>query len=119
MKTKKNGNLIFVCAGAADVGEITDRAARQLTREGKASLSCLASVAARDADIMFNVDLAAQVLLIDGCPKACAQKAFALAGLKNTRHLELSQLGLLKGNSASTAENIQTVVNRASQMLAG
>ena len=118
MKPKSNANLIFVCAGAADVGEITDRAARQLTREGKASLSCLASVAARDADIMFNADLATQVLLIDGCPKACAQKAFELAGLKKTLHLELSQLGLRKGASPATPENIQKVADQATQMLA-
>jgi uncharacterized metal-binding protein len=117
MKPNFNANLVFVCGGAADVGELTDRAARQLARQGIASMSCLASVAARDADIMFNADLAQKVLLIDGCPKACAEKAFELAGLKKTLHLELSQIGMMKGSSPATPESIQAVVARAVELL--
>lgn len=40
--------LILVCSGAADVGELTDRAARELNRTGGAAMSCLASIGARD-----------------------------------------------------------------------
>ncbi len=119
MKPNSNANLVFVCGGAADVGELTDRAARQLARQGMASMSCLASIAARDADIMFNADLAQKVLLIDGCPKACAKKAFELAGLKKTLHLELSQIGLMKGSSPATPESIQAVADRAVDLFNG
>ncbi|MEK7995130.1 MAG: putative zinc-binding protein, partial [Planctomycetota bacterium] len=34
--------LIFACSGAADVGEIADRAARRMTRNGSGSMFCLA-----------------------------------------------------------------------------
>ena len=119
MNHKANSNLVFVCGGAADVGELTDRAARQLSREGYAVMSCLASIAARDADIMFNTDLAQRVLAIDGCPKACASKAFALAGLKRPLHFDLSQIGLMKGSSPAAPERIQAVVDQAVELLNG
>ena len=50
MNNRKNINLVFVCSGAADVGEITDRAARQLRDKGLGAMSCLASIGARDSD---------------------------------------------------------------------
>ncbi len=109
--------MVFVCSGAADVGELTDRAARQLRQEGLADMSCLASVGARDPDIMFNTDLAERVLLIDGCPKACARRTFELANIKRFSHFDLSEVGLLKGNSKVTAERIRIVVSKAAEML--
>lgn len=116
--SKPNPTLVFVCSGAADVGELTDRAARQLRGEGIAAMSCLASVGARDEDILFNIDLADQVLLIDGCPQACARRTFEQAGLRRFRHFDLSEVGLCKGASPVTPENIHRVVAKVSSMLA-
>jgi uncharacterized metal-binding protein len=116
MSERKVTRLVFVCGGAADVGELTDRAARQLTREGTATLSCLASIAARDDDITFNAQLADQVLLIDGCPSACARRAFKLAGLHRFSHFDLREIGLLKGDTPVTPGNIQRVVDQAVAM---
>ncbi len=116
MKSKSNANLVFVCGGAADVGEVADRAARQLSREGHASMSCLAGIAARDADMMFNVELAQKTLVINGCPRACASKAFRVAGLN--RFLSLNDIGLLKGASPAAPLQIQATVDRAVELLA-
>ena len=33
--------LIFACSGASDVGEIADRAARKLSREGVGKMYCI------------------------------------------------------------------------------
>ena len=118
MFTRKNINLIFVCSGAADVGEITDRAARQIRQERHGMMSCLASIGARDPDITYNAETADRVLLIDGCPKACARRTFAEAGLSRFTHFNLSEVGLRKGHSPVTAENIQRVVDHAAKLLA-
>jgi uncharacterized metal-binding protein len=117
MREKKITQLVFVCSGAADVGELTDRAARKLRSDGLAAMSCLASVGARDADIMFNTDLAERVLLIDGCPNACARRTFEQAGLPRFVHFDLSEVNLLKGRSPVTAQAIQRVVDKAVEML--
>jgi len=118
MNTRNMINLVFVCSGAADVGELTDRAARQIRQEGLGTMSCLASIGARDSDITFNAEIADRVLLIDGCPKACARRTFAEAGLSHFTHFDLSEAGLRKGRSPVTAENIQHVVDHAAKLLA-
>jgi uncharacterized metal-binding protein len=117
MNEKKVTRLVFVCSGAADVGELTDRAARRLAREGTAAMSCLASIGARDEDITFNAQIAEQVLLIDGCPKACARRTFEQAGLKRFLHFDLSEVGLFKGRSPATPERIQQAVDKAAEVL--
>jgi uncharacterized metal-binding protein len=113
----KSTALVFVCSGAADVGELTDRAARQLRDKDFAAMSCLASVGARDEDIMCLADLAERVLLIDGCPKACTRRTFEQAGVRRFLHFELSEVGLFKGGSPVTRRNIQRVMQRAKGIL--
>jgi uncharacterized metal-binding protein len=117
MIVKKVTKLVFTCSGAADVGELTDRAARQLARDGTTAMSCLASIAARDEDILFNAEHADCVLLIDGCPKACALHTFELAGLRHHFHFDLGQIGMRKKSSPATSENIGKVVAQAVEVL--
>jgi uncharacterized metal-binding protein len=111
--------LIFPCSGASDVGEISDRAARRLTKEGKGKMYCLAGVGGRVPDILANIPLAQKILVIDGCAAECAKHTLLEAGFKNFKHLRLKELGLEKGQNAPTFENIQTAVNKAVQMLEG
>src|SRR5512140_2927710 len=110
--------LIFACSGAADVGEVSDRAARRLTKEGVGKMYCLAGVGGRLEDILVNARAAQKILAIDGCPTECARQTLVLAGFSGFEHLQLKELGLEKGKSAPTFENIQVAVNRATQLLA-
>ena len=50
-----SGRLVFACSGAADVGAVTDRAAREADR----------------------------ILAIDGCEEVCAKKNLERAGLRD------------------------------------
>ncbi len=50
--------LVFACSGAADVGEIADRAARALAREGAGKMFCLAGVGGRISGIMATTQAA-------------------------------------------------------------
>ena len=58
--------LIFSCSGAADVGEVADRAARELTRKGEGKMFCLAGIGGRVSGIMATTQAAARILAIDG-----------------------------------------------------
>ncbi len=109
--------LIFACSGAADVGEISDRAARRLTKEGKGKMYCLAGVGGRINDILVNARAAQKILAIDGCPTNCAEQTLLQAGFSGFEHLQLKELGLEKGKSAPTFDNIQVAVNRAAELL--
>ena len=109
--------LIFACSGAADVGETADRAARALAKDGLGKMYCLAGLGGQVPGIICNTQAAAKILAIDGCPTECAKKTLEVAGFTGFQHIQLRDLGLEKGSSPATAENIQTVVERAKELL--
>jgi uncharacterized metal-binding protein len=43
----KKGTVVYACSGCSDAGELANRIARQLTREGVAEMSCLAGIGGR------------------------------------------------------------------------
>jgi uncharacterized metal-binding protein len=111
--------LVFACSGAADVGQITDLAARRLAAEGAGKMFCLAGVGGRVSGIMATTEAAAAILAIDGCPLDCARKTLEEAGFGKFEHLRLSDLGMEKGQSPATEEGVGAVVSRAKARLAG
>lgn len=90
----KNGNcecsaapkLIFSCSGAADVGELADRAARKMTEDGIGKMFCLAGVGGRVGGILKTTEAAKAILALDGCPLSCAKKSLEKAGIKEFAH---------------------------------
>ena len=110
--------LIFPCSGASDVGEITDRTARQLTKRGKGKMYCLAGIGGGVEDIVANAKSASTILVIDGCPKDCAKLTMEKGGFKNFTFLRLSDMGMEKGKTPPTHENIARAAEKAAGMLA-
>jgi uncharacterized metal-binding protein len=110
--------LIFSCSGAADVGELADRTARRLTKEGAGKMYCLAGVGGRVPNILTNVQAAGKILAIDGCQLNCARRTLEEAGFKEMAHLELGAAGFEKGKSPATEENIQKAMECAKPLLA-
>lgn len=110
--------IVYACSGCSDAGELADRIARQLAREGAAEMSCLAGVGGRVKHLVAVAEKAGRVLVIDGCPINCARKTLELAGVQHVEHLELQKLGLRKGSCPVTDENIARGVQAARQQLA-
>ena len=116
----KNGNvccaaptLIFACSGAADVGAIADRAARKLTAGGAGNMYCLAGIGGRVPGIIKTTQEAEKILAIDGCPLDCTKLSLEEAGFTEFEHMKVNDLGLEKGKSPATDENIATVIQTA------
>jgi uncharacterized metal-binding protein len=110
--------LIFACSGAADVGALSDQAARRLTREGAGAMFCLAGLGGRVGAIMERTAAAARILAIDGCPTGCAAKCLEQAGFTGFLRLQLADLGMAKGQSPLTEERLGQVCAAAAAMLA-
>lgn len=102
--------LFFACSGAADVGEISDRAARQLTAEGAGKMFCTPGIGGRVEPIMETTRKAAAILALDGCGQDCVRKSLELAGFGGFRHLRVTDLGMEKGKSPASPERIDQVV---------
>lgn len=109
--------LIFSCSGAADVGELADRAARKLSRAGHGKMFCLAGVGGRVSGILKSTEAAASILAIDGCALDCARKSLEEAGITRFNHLRLTNLGFEKGNAAVDSDSIAQVVEKAKTFL--
>ena len=98
--------LIFACSGSSDVGEIADRAARKLMRDGAGRMYCLAGVGGRVSGILLSTQAAESILAIDGCPLACAKNTLEKAGIARFQHVQLADLGMAKGKSPVNEERI-------------
>ena len=118
MESSPEKTIIYACSGCSDAGELADRIARQLAREGVGEMSCLAGVGGRVKHLVTIAEKAGRVLVIDGCPINCARKTLELAGVERVEHLELHKLGLRKGSCPVTEENIARGVQAARQQLA-
>jgi len=111
--------IIFSCSGAADVGAISDQAARKLTRDGVGQMACLTGIGGRVPGIIKSAEAASKILVMDGCPLNCAKKCLEEAGITKFTHLQFKDLDLVKGKSDVNAENIEKAVKSASALLEG
>lgn len=111
-------HLIFACSGGSDVGEIADRSARTLARTGAGRMYCLAGIGGRVPGVMSTTKAAASILAIDACPNTCVKHALELAGFTTFAHLNLSELGFKKGQTAVSEEHIAVVVQAGAALLA-
>lgn len=109
--------LIFACSGAADVGEVSDLAARRLAKEGVGKMFCLAGIGGKVSGIVESTKAASDILAIDGCNLACAKKSLEEAGIETFKHICLTDLGLKKGETQVTEESISQIVENAKKQL--
>jgi uncharacterized metal-binding protein len=109
--------LIYACSGCADVGELSDRAARQLSRDGIGKMTCLAGVGGRISGFIKSTEAASKVLAIDGCKLHCTSKTLEEAGLGCTAHLCLEDIGFIKGSTKVDNESILKVTQKATTLL--
>ncbi|MGD8786886.1 MAG: putative zinc-binding protein [Phycisphaerales bacterium] len=117
-KVCKGGpTLIFACSGAADVGEISDRAARKMTKEDIGTMFCLAGIGGKVDPIIQKTKSASKILAIDGCGLDCVKECLEKAGFDEFEHLRVTDFGMNKGSSPATDENISTFVAKAKSIL--
>ncbi len=109
--------LIFACSCAVDVGEVTDRAARQPTRAGVGKMHCLGGLGGDLPNFIETTRMAGAILAIDGCPSACASATLKRTGFTGFARLQLGDIGINKGSSPATPENIERVVAAARELI--
>jgi uncharacterized metal-binding protein len=109
--------VVYACSGCSDAGELADRIARKLSRDGAAEMSCLAGIGGRVKSLMLKGTKAERILVIDGCPLNCARHTLELAGFTQFDHLELHKIGIRKGSCPVTEECIDAGIAAAKKIL--
>ncbi len=87
---------IFPCVGAANVGQLSNRIAIELDKQGIGNLMCTAGIGARAPGLMKSAEASDRIIAINGCPVNCASKTLELAGFKVDKHIIISELGIKK-----------------------
>jgi len=96
-KLEESPRKVFVmgCAGAANVGQLSHRAAAELAGEGFARPFCLAGIGAHIKGFLKGASDADNIV-IDGCAMACGRTILEHAGLSVACHLVVTDLGIEK-----------------------
>jgi uncharacterized metal-binding protein len=104
--------IIFPCAGQANVGQLTNLAAIQLTEEGYGSIACASLLAIGTESLIANALNADEVVILDGCPMICAKKIAGAQGVLAGQHLVMTELGITKGASKNyTNDDVGKIVD--------
>lgn len=107
------GVLIFPCSGGSDMGELSDRVVRKMTKCGQARMFCLAGVGAHVQGMIESAKAANKLIAIDGCQVLCSKKVLEHAGF-NPISYNLKDLGFEKGKTQVNEENIEKAANKIS-----
>lgn len=109
--------LIFGCSGGSELGEITDRAARKLSKVGAGKIFCLAGIGGNVSGIVRTTEAARKILAIDGCPLNCAKKSLEERGISEFTHLQIGDLGIKRGEAKVDDATISIVVDKGRELL--
>ncbi|MBN1779578.1 putative zinc-binding protein [bacterium] len=109
--------LIFACSGGADVGQLSDLAARRMMADGCGKLFCLAGIGGKVPGILKTTEDADDILVIDGCPVDCAKKSLELAGFSRFRHFQVTALGYEKGGTSMHEEAVTQVAEYGKNLM--
>jgi len=88
--------MVMVCSGASNVGQLTNEAAKVLDAEQTARFYCLAGPGGHVDSMVDTVKAAEKVLVVDGCPVACAKLIADAAGIENYEYVIVTDLGIAK-----------------------
>ena len=95
--------VVLPCSGASNVGQIANEAAKRLDIEGAAKFFCTAGVGGHVSGMVASAKGADKVLVLDGCPVACAKKCVDEAGIENYEYLDVTTLGIEKKHEFNLA----------------
>ena len=78
---------------------------------------CTVGLGGKVKPILETTRAATKILAIDGCPLDCTKHCLAEAGFDNFTHLRVTDLGMSKGNTEVSYENVSKVVKEARKLL--
>lgn len=106
-----NGNvMILACSGGSNVGQLSNQAAIDLTREGFGKMFCLAGMGGHLSGFIQSAKDVPQMVAIDGCSVGCAKAILEHAEVPIKRYLVVTDLGIEKDHNFDLKkEEIQKV----------
>ncbi|AKB17770.1 putative zinc-binding protein [Methanosarcina sp. WWM596] len=109
---------IFPCAGAANVGQLSNKIAVELDQQGLGNMMCTVGIGARAPRLMKSAEASDRIIAINGCPVKCATKTMELAGFKVGHKIVISELGIKKTKDKDLKdEEVAEVLTKVMEIL--
>jgi len=93
--------MILACSGGSNVGQLSNRAAVELTQEGFGKMFCLAGIGAQLSGFVQSARDVPEMVVIDGCSVGCARANLENAQVPMKTYLVLTDLGIDKNKDFS------------------
>ena len=88
--------MILACSGASNVGQLSNQAAVELTREGFGQMFCLAAIGAHLEKFVRYSKNVPTMAAIDGCSLGCIRAILEHAEVPLRSYVVLTELGFEK-----------------------
>lgn len=91
-----NNSILLACSGASNVGQLSNQAVIELTKEGFGKFFCLAGIGAHLNSFVQSAKSNPEAIVIDGCPVGCARRVVEHAEIPIGKYLVVTKLGIGK-----------------------
>ncbi|MBF0573131.1 MAG: putative zinc-binding protein [Desulfamplus sp.] len=101
-----NGQIMILpCSGGSNVGQLSNKAAVELTKEGFGKMFCLAGIGAHLGGFVKSAQDIPTLIAIDGCSVGCAKTILEHAQIPVKNHLVITDLGIEKNKDLNLKES--------------
>lgn len=115
-----NQVMLLSCSGGSNVGQLSNQAVVELTKEGFGKMYCLAGIGGKLSGFVASAKSAPLVVLIDGCEIGCGKKIFENEGIPLQNYIVITQLGITKNKEFDLKrEDIEKVKDGVKDILKG
>lgn len=112
--------MILACSGGSNVGQLSNRAAVELTREGVGKMFCLAGIGGQLSGFVQSARDVERMVVIDGCSLGCAKACLENAKVAMKTYLVLTDLGIEKNKDFDLkSEDVLKVKEAVKEALLG
>lgn len=95
-RTTDDKPLVYSCSGSSSAAQMANYLAVQLDRMDVAEMSCIAGVGGNVKSLVRTATSDRKIIVIDGCPLACAKACLSNHSVKSDVHIDLSGMGVSK-----------------------
>jgi uncharacterized metal-binding protein len=111
---KPGGNvMILACSGGSNVGQLSNQAAVELTREGFGKMFCLAGIGGQLSGFVQSARDIPRMVAIDGCYIGCAKACLENSNVTLKTYLVLTDLGFEKNKDLELKPKEVSMVKEA------
>ncbi|RPJ77116.1 MAG: zinc-binding protein [Desulfobacteraceae bacterium] len=108
-----NNVMILACSGGSNVGQLSNRAAVELTQEGFGKMCCLVGIGGRLKGFVQSAKDVPVIAAIDGYHVGCAKAILKNADISTYNHIVLTDLGIEENKDFNLSDEDLSRVKQA------